>query len=55
MADSFAHALDADTELRLWEGLTGHGMAILAVSARPWVLSRADAVIDLSAPGCLVP
>ncbi len=55
VADSFAHALDADTELRLWEGLAGHGMAVLAVSVRPRVLNQADEIIDLSAPGCFVP
>lgn len=48
VADSLTHALDADTEERLWQGLRDEGMAILAVSARPGVLRRADDVIDRS-------
>ncbi len=48
VADSLTHALDADSEERLWQGLLDEGTAILLASARPGVLRRADDVIDLS-------
>ena len=50
VADSLTHALDADTEARLWHGLLAEGTAVLAVSARPEVLRRADDVITLPPP-----
>ncbi len=48
VADSLTHALDADTEARLWHSLLAQGMAIIAVSTRPAMLALADDVIDLS-------
>ncbi len=50
VTDSLTHALDANTEERLWHGLLDEGTAILAVSTRSGVLRRADDVIDLSGP-----
>ncbi|CAN5485007.1 ABC transporter ATP-binding protein [soil metagenome] len=45
--DDLSSAVDVETELRLWDNLTGAGLTVIAVSHRAVAFDRADQIIRL--------
>jgi ATP-binding cassette subfamily B protein len=48
VVDDLSSALDAETEVSLWDSLRARGTTVLAVSNRPLAIERADQVIELA-------
>jgi len=48
VVDDLSSALDAETEVLLWDSVRARGTTVLAVSNRPLAIERADQVIELA-------
>jgi ATP-binding cassette subfamily B protein len=48
VVDDLSSALDAETEVLLWDSVRARGTTVLAVSNRPLAIDRADQVIEMA-------